>query len=311
MKVVAVVLGDMPSCCEKNKRTIGAARSYAGQDLIEVWSLSKWENKTFALPDCVLSQITEKEYLLSGSDYAALLFKKIESSAPKLVLFPGGMLTNEIAARLARRNNGVVLPEVTSLTSATDGWTAEREVYGYNLNASFRISEKPAFVTLAEGYPIKPFEAGLITEQKDCLQSDTPKFEPLTREEKVQDEGIADAKILLVCGRGVSKQGIAQLQSLCKKLNAALGATRAAIMDGKMPESAMVGISGVKTKAEITVVFGASGAVAFMKGVCGSKLLVAVNQDSNASIFQYCDVGVVQDCHKIINELTNQLQTLQ
>ena len=306
MKAAAVILGDFATVKGKNLRAVGAALSFSAfpQQPLEIWSFCQWRGESFLLPRCNLTQLAEAEVLPDGAQCAAFLEKLVAAQKVSLVFLPRGMLCNEVAARLAVRTGGSAFtdgPAVRQLSP--EAVTVEREIYGYNLNGCFTSSRWPVFITLSDGFAEKEFAPGPV-EEKTVFPLPPPKgVRRGSSQLKQQDTGLAQARVLMVCGRGVSREGVKLLQEFCRQTGCALGATKAAIMDGKMPEAAMVGISGVRAKPEVTAVFGASGAAAFMKGVSESKLLAAVNKDPEALIFHYCDVGMKQDSQAVLEEL--------
>ena len=86
-------------------------------------------------------------------------------------------------------------------------------------------------------------------------------------------------------------------------MGGALGGTRPAVYNGKIPRERMIGSSAAVLSSKCCIVFGASGAAPFVAGVEKSKLLIAVNRDPNALIFDNCDVGVVADCNEFAEAL--------
>ncbi len=120
----------------------------------------------------------------------------------------------------------------------------------------------------------------------------------------IQAHTLARAKRLLIAGRGVSGAAArASLANIAARLDAGLGATRAAVMQGWYRVSSQVGVSGVMPEAAAAVVFGASGAPAFAAALGGCTRVIAVNTDRNAPIFASADYGIVSDCEKILKEL--------
>ena len=115
---------------------------------------------------------------------------------------------------------------------------------------------------------------------------------------------LSQAEIIVAGGMGVgSREGFAKLEKLAKKLGAGLGASRTAVSAGLAPHSCQVGMTGVTVCPKLYLAFGISGAVQHLAGMSGSGIVVAVNRDPKAPIFDYADYGIVGDWEVIADQL--------
>ena len=120
-----------------------------------------------------------------------------------------------------------------------------------------------------------------------------------------QGPSIEDAEIIVAGGRGLGEpEKFALAEELAQALGGAVAATRAVVDAGWYPYSAQVGQTGKTVSPKLYVALGISGAIQHKVGMQGSNVIVAINKDPNAPIFEYSDLGVVGDLHDIVPKLT-------
>ena len=131
------------------------------------------------------------------------------------------------------------------------------------------------------------------------------------RRQKVGESVNIEAAETLVCvGKGITKKkGLTIINELCGALKGELGCTRALSSDYHwISEDRMVGISGKRCKPKLNVSIGISGQIQHMVGILGSKLIVAINKDKEASIFKIADYGIVGDLYQVVPKLTQEIK---
>jgi electron transfer flavoprotein alpha subunit len=125
-----------------------------------------------------------------------------------------------------------------------------------------------------------------------------------------QGPSIEDAEIIVAGGRGLGEpEKFALAEDLARALGGAVAATRAVVDAGWYPYSAQVGQTGKTVSPKLYVALGISGAIQHKVGMQGSNVIVAINKDPNAPIFEYSDLGVVGDLHEIVPKLTELVRT--
>jgi electron transfer flavoprotein alpha subunit len=226
------------------------------------------------------------------------------------VLFGGGLLGFEIGAGLTARLGAGVTMEVTEVRVQDGGLVAVRPILQDSQVADVGYVGKPGIIISR----LNAFDAterdGGSAEVVDVdveLSPWSTKATMVTRgEQRGEDVNIEDADFLVAGGRGLGK---AENFALCDELAAALGgavaATRAVVDAGWFPYAGQIGQTGKTVAPKLYLAAGISGAIQHKVGMQASENIVAINKDPNAPIFEFCDLGIVGDLHKIMPKLTD------
>ncbi len=227
-------------------------------------------------------------------------------------LFGGGLLGFEIGAGLTARLNAGVTMEVTAVNVADGKLVAERPILQDSQIADVGYVEEPGII-IGRLNAFDENESGGTAEVEDVaveLSEWSTKAKMVTRgEQRGEDVDIEGADILVGGGRGLGKAENFELaEGLAKSMGGAVAATRAVVDAGWYPYAAQIGQTGKTVAPNLYLALGISGAIQHKVGMQNSENILAINKDQNAPIFEFCDLGVVGDLHKIVPKLTEAIK---
>jgi electron transfer flavoprotein alpha subunit len=239
--------------------------------------------------------------------------KVITDNDISYALFGGGLLGFEIGAGLTARLGAGVTMEVTAVKADGGKLVAERPVLQDSAIVDVGYVSEPA-VIIGRLNAFDAVESGGDAEVVDVdveLSDFSSKATMVTRGESGDGGGvdIADADILVGSGRGFGgEDNLAIARELAESLGGEVAATRAIVDAGWIPYATQIGQTGKTVAPKLYLAAGISGAIQHKVGMQNSENIVAINKDSNAPIFEYCDLGVVGDLHKILPKLTEAIK---
>jgi electron transfer flavoprotein alpha subunit len=227
-------------------------------------------------------------------------------------LFGGGLLGFEIGAGLTARLNAGVTMEVTAVKVQDGKLVVERPILQDSEIADVGyVSEPGIIIGRLNAFDLN--ESGGNAEVIDVdveLSEWSSKAKLVQRgEQRGADVNIEDADILVGGGRGLgAKEGFDLCEQLADSMGGAVAATRAVVDAGWYPYAAQIGQTGKTVAPKLYLAAGVSGAIQHKVGMQNSENILAINKDPNAPIFEFSDLGVVGDLHKIVPKLTEAIK---
>jgi electron transfer flavoprotein alpha subunit len=232
----------------------------------------------------------------------------LKQLGPAALLVPSTNVGKDTGARVAVRTGAGIITEASDIAVKDGALVVQSPKFGGSVISTigFKDAQNQVIVCRANSFTARE-EAG--KGEIIPLAAATGKTYPARVEERVVQEAgalsVEEASIVVSGGRGLGgPEHFDIIQALADALGGAVGASRAAVDAGWIPHAHQVGQTGKTVTPSLYIACGISGAIQHKVGMRSAGIIVAINKDSNAPIFEFCDLGVVGDLFQIVPELT-------
>ena len=248
--------------------------------------------------------------------YSKIIIKLIRKEKPSIMLFSATHIGRDLAPRISRNLEVGLTADCTQLTidPETKHMLQTRPAFGGNVMATI-ISPKsrPQLATVRPGVmeanaPNKRAKGKVFKIKPKLAKQDLVATLVKHIKEKHAKVNIKDAKVIVAGGRGIgNKSGFRLLEGLAEVLGGEVAGSRICMENGWIPLERQVGQTGQVVKPELYIACGISGAIQHKAGMQESRVIVAINKDPDAPIFEIADYSIIGDLHEIVPELTKAL----
>lgn len=252
--------------------------------------------------------------------YVKALHSMIQAEKPEIVLFGATSIGRDLAPRVSARVHTGLTADCTSLEidEETKGLLMTRPAFGGNIMATIICPDfRPQMSTVRPGVMQKlaadASRTGSVVEHDAGLQATDMNVEVLEYVKETKEKvNIEDAKILVSAGRGIgSKDNTSILQDLADAVGGQVSGSRATVDAGWIDKDRQVGQTGKTVRPDLYFACGISGAIQHVAGMEESELIIAINKNPGAPIFEVADLGLVGDVNKIIPLVTDMIQAIR
>jgi electron transfer flavoprotein alpha subunit len=313
MAVLVLAEHDNASLKSATLHTITAAKLLGGDvDVLVAGDSAEGAVKgAAAIPGVTKVLQAEAAYLArpTAENLAATVLAVLARGSYTHVVAPATSYGKNVAPRIAAKLDVAQVSDITAIESPD---TFVRPIYAGNAFATVQTTDAVKVVTVRT----TAFDAAASSGGNASIEKIDPAPEVsaarVVRQELTQSARpeLTSARVVVSGGRGMaSGENFKLLEALADKLNAAIGASRAAVDAGYVPNDYQVGQTGKIVAPDLYVAVGISGAIQHLAGMKDSKVIVAINKDPEAPIFQVADYGLVGDLFEIIPALTAELSS--
>ncbi len=244
--------------------------------------------------------------------FSAAMADLIQKNSMDFILGTATSLGKDLFPRVAAKLSSSVISDCTEMTISNDNIVVKKPIYSGKVFAKMTFDQsKHKFVLMrANQLPIEAgSETALAAQTLTFSKGDLKTLVKEITKGKTEKQDLTEANVIVSGGRGLKEAGnFKLLEDLAAVMGATVGASRAVVDAGWVDHGMQVGQTGKTVAPSLYFAVGISGAIQHLAGMSGSKVVVAINNDANAPIFQKATYGIVGDLFDVLPKLTAELK---
>ena len=271
-------------------------------------------NRQMGKADKVICIDHEQIAEFNPDSYSKCLMEVLKTHEPKVTLVPNTSMGMDLAAALSVDLDLPLVAYAVDASAKNGTIAVTSQLYGGKMNVESRLEGDRCIISVIAGsFSPEDGKSDNVPEVEEVSPPDSLtdlkiRFKRLI-EPEAGDVDITQQDILVSVGRGIqSDDNLPIVQKLADALGGALSASRPIVDNNWLPKTRQVGKSGLKVKPKLYLAVGISGAPEHIEGMKDAELIIAVNSDPNAPIFDYAHYGVVGDLFDVVGQLSEKLK---
>jgi electron transfer flavoprotein alpha subunit len=246
--------------------------------------------------------------------YVKALTEVIKSHQPKVALIPNTSMGMDIAAALSVELELPLVAYCVEMAVESNNVVVTSQLYGGKMNVQSQFEGDQYIVSVIAGsFPADAGKSDSTAEVEEIPAPDSVNDLKVRFKQLIEPEGgdvdITQQDILVSVGRGIQNEdNLSMARELADALGGALSSSRPIVDNKWLPKTRQVGKSGLKVKPKLYLALGISGAPEHIEGMKDAELIIAVNTDPNAPIFDYAHYGITEDLFDVVPSLTEKLK---
>ncbi len=243
--------------------------------------------------------------------HAQVLFEIISQTSPQIMVAGATAQGRDLSARLSARLNAPLATDCVNLRIENGALVATRPMYGGKILADVALNGTPQIAAVRPKAMQVETTAGDGVLESFPVNAITPSVRVISENLAADKVELTEADVVITGGKGMGGGDFTILEELADILNGAVGASRSAVDEGWRSAEDQVGQTGKVVSPNLYVASGVSGAIQHLAGMSSSKIIVAINKDPEAPIFQKADYGIVGDLFEVVPLLAAEIRKVK